>query len=628
MSGNAGGELIADIISTSVPPEVAHPHGKNSLALNDGVGTEDPYRAKRLSVAVDVEADAGRRASAIERENYPLPTEEEARTLRKVADSIPKTAYLLCIVEFAERASYYGVQTVFSNFMQFPLPEGGNGAGAPAPGTEDTAGALGRGEQFSVAIGLLFLFLAYVIPIFGGWLADAKLGRFRTILIGVLICGVSHIIMIIGAIPSVLQAGHAIGPFMLSLILLAIGAGIFKPNVAPTVLDQYQHQKSYTKVLASGEKVVVDPEVTVQRIMLYFYAFINVGAFFAIATTYSEKIVGYWLAFLLPAILYFSLPFLLWYLTNKLIKYPPDGSALTKVYKILKTAIVQSKGVVWKKNFLDSAKPSRLAEQGTASSTVTWSERDVEDVKRTFSACGIFLYFVIYNINDGGIGSVATSQGATMLTKGAPNDLLGNFNPLTIIIFVPFMSYVVYPGLRKYNIKFGRISRITFGFVLATASGVAGAIVQWKIYELSPCGYYATTCDDVAPISIWWQIINVSLGAISEVFANVTAYEVAYSRSPPGMRALVLAIFLFTTALSYALGEVITPAILDPHLIWVWAGPTIALAVQTVIFWFRYRKYNDDEFMIDDSDFNEKVFEQSSQEVHGNAPKTVDGKGA
>lgn len=36
---------------------------------------------------------------------------------------------------------------------------------------------------------------------------------------------------------------------------------IFKPNVAPTVLDQYRHQKAYTRVLPNGEKVVVDPEV-------------------------------------------------------------------------------------------------------------------------------------------------------------------------------------------------------------------------------------------------------------------------------------------------------------------------------------------------------------------------------
>ena len=150
-----------------------------------------------------------------------------------------------------------------------------------------------------------------MIPIPGGWLADAKLGRFKTILLGVLICGVSHVIMIVGAIPSVLQAGNGMAPFMISLILLAIGAGIFKPNVAPTVLDQYGHQKPYVKTLNSGEQVIVDPEVTVQRTMLIFYGLINVGAFFPVATVYSEKLIGFWLAFLLPGIIFFLLPTLL-----------------------------------------------------------------------------------------------------------------------------------------------------------------------------------------------------------------------------------------------------------------------------------------------------------------------------
>jgi len=223
MLSTAGGELINDIIATSVPAAVAHPHGKNTFALEDGAATQDPGFAKRASV--DVEAIGERTASVAEREEYPIPTEDEARTLRKVADAIPNTAYLLCIVELAERASYYGVQTVFSNFMQYPLPPGGNGAGATPKGSQETAGALGKGEQFSVAMGLLFLFLAYVVPIFGGWVADTKLGRFRTILIGVLICGVAHIIMICGTIPSVLRAGNGIAPFMISLFLLAIGAG-------------------------------------------------------------------------------------------------------------------------------------------------------------------------------------------------------------------------------------------------------------------------------------------------------------------------------------------------------------------------------------------------------------------
>lgn len=343
--------------------------------------------------------------------------------------------------------------------MQYPLPKGGNGAGAPPRGTQETAGALGKGIQFSVAIGLLFLFLAYVIPIFGGWIADSKLGRYKTILIGVLICGVSHIIMICGAIPSVLQAGHGIAPFMVSLFLLAIGAGTFKPNIAPTILDQYRHQKPYTRVLKSGEKVVVDPESTVQRIMLIFYALINVGAFFAIATTYSEKYVGYWLAFLTPGIIYFLLPVLLWYLNNKLIKYPPDGSALTKVWKIVTIAFKYNKGNPFAKGFWDAAKPSELRDRGVHTfmgKEISWTNKDVEDVKRTMMACMIFLYFPICkyiasgvrlgseqygllisladNCNDGGIGSVLTAQGSTMTTNGAPNDLLNNFNPLTIIV--------------------------------------------------------------------------------------------------------------------------------------------------------------------------------------------------
>ncbi|EME83217.1 uncharacterized protein MYCFIDRAFT_45904, partial [Pseudocercospora fijiensis CIRAD86] len=532
------------------------------------------------------------------------PTEEEASTLRKVADKIPKTAWLLCIVEFSERASYYGVKTVFSNFMQFPLPEGGNGAGAPARGTQDTAGALGRGLQFSNAFVLLFAFLAYIIPIFGAWIADTKLGRFKTVVIGVVVCGVSHVIMVVGAIPSVLQAGNGIAPFLISFFLLALGAGLFKPNVAPIVLDQYEHQKPYTKTLSGGERVIVDPEVTVQKTMLVFYGFINVGAFFMIATSYSAKYVGFWLAYLLPGIVYFLLPALLWFLYPRLQKYPPDGSALTKTFRIIRAAFKRSNGKFWKhETFWLNVMPSHLEAQGITTingKALSWTDKDVDDVRRTMVACAIFLYYPIYHLNDGGIGSVLTSQGSTLTTNGAPNDLLNNFNPITVIVATPLLSYVVYPALRRMKINFGRISRITFGFILAMSSSVIGAIIQWRIYKTSPCGYQATECDigtGVSPILIWVQVPIQILGALSECFCNVTAYELAYARSPDGMRSLVVALFLATTALSNALGEIISPVIKDPYLIWIWAGPAIALALQTVIFWFRYRKFNDDEYV-------------------------------
>jgi proton-dependent oligopeptide transporter, POT family len=247
-----------------------------------------------------------------------------------------------------------------------------------------------------------------------------------------------------------------------------------------------------------------------------------------------------------------------------LIKKPALGSELTQFFKIVGSAIKHNKGKLWGKHFWDAAKPSVLAQKGI---TVSWTDKAVNDVSRTLEACVVFLYFPIWNLNDGGVGAVQSNQGAAMTLDGAPNDLMNNFNSLTIIVFTPILSHGLYPLLNKYNIKFGRISRMTCGFLLAALSGVIGAIVQYRVYETSPCGYNASNCDGVSPISLWWQLPNVMLGAISELFCNVTAYEMAYARAPPNMKSVVMSLFLFNTALSSALGEILVPAIVDPYLV-------------------------------------------------------------
>jgi dipeptide/tripeptide permease len=205
---------------------VAEPHGRSSYAPVEAIG--QPYHDKSPE-GHDIESVPTE--ERIDDPDYPLPTEEEKSTLRRVADHIPAVSFALCTVEFAERASYYGVVNIFSNFMQFPLPAGGNGAGAPPKGTQQTAGALGKGLQFSNAFVLLFTFLAYVIPIFGAWLADTRLGRYKTITLGVFICGVAHVVLIIGAIPSVLQGGNAIAPYLIAFFILAFGAGMCFSNM-------------------------------------------------------------------------------------------------------------------------------------------------------------------------------------------------------------------------------------------------------------------------------------------------------------------------------------------------------------------------------------------------------------
>lgn len=234
-------------------------------------------------------------------------------------------------------------------------------------------------------------------------------------------------------------------------------------------------------------------------------------------------------------------------------------------------AFKYNKKRIFRAGFLEAAKPTELRERGVTTyrgKAFDWTDNDCDELGRTLEACMIFLYFPIWIINDGGVGNLLTIQGSTMTTNGAPNDLLSNFNSLAIIITIPILSHGIYPLLRRRNIKYGRISRIMTGFTLAWISGIIGAIVQWKVYQTAPCGYQATNCAEagtsVSPISIWWQLPNVTLGAISECFVNVTGYELAYARSAPGMKAIVFSFFLFTTALAYALGEVLTPAIADP----------------------------------------------------------------
>ncbi|VDB83187.1 unnamed protein product [Peniophora sp. CBMAI 1063] len=166
------------------------------------------------------------------------PTTLELATLRRVSAPVPWPAYLVCFAELAERASYFGCTAVFTNFIQRPLPIGGNGAGAPPAGTQETAGALGLGLPAASGISLTFSFLALALPIFAGVLADTRLGMFKMIFIASLIGIVGHVVLVVAAVPTVLRTGHAIIPFAIALFILAIASAAIKACVTPIITHQ------------------------------------------------------------------------------------------------------------------------------------------------------------------------------------------------------------------------------------------------------------------------------------------------------------------------------------------------------------------------------------------------------
>ncbi|KAF7590677.1 hypothetical protein BBP40_002569 [Aspergillus hancockii] len=57
---------------------------------------------------------------------------------------------------------------------------------------------------------------------------------------------------------------------------------------------------AFIKTLKSGERVIVDPELTVERMFMWFYWAVNIGALSPLITVNVEAKVSFWLASLIP----------------------------------------------------------------------------------------------------------------------------------------------------------------------------------------------------------------------------------------------------------------------------------------------------------------------------------------
>ncbi|KAF9510756.1 hypothetical protein BS47DRAFT_1299831 [Hydnum rufescens UP504] len=540
------------------------------------------------------------------------PTEEERSgpfALRRIPDKIPWSAYLIGIVEMAERFSYYGSTAVFTNFIQRPLPAGSRtGAG----GKYRTSGALGLGTQASQGLTTFNTFWVYVIPLFGAYIADTKLGRYKTICWAVAIAVVGHILLIISAIPTVIDKPHAaVGVFSLAIIIMGIGTGGFKSNVSPLVAEQYKVTAQRVKTLPDGTRVIIDPALTTARIYLYFYLLINVGALGGqIGMTYAEKYVGFWLAYTLPTVFFLLAPIVLFLGRNMYQRSPPNRSILADALHVWGTALHGTWSLNplktlrnWRRpDFWEKAKPSKIMSGGGPSGTgerPAWLHFDdvfVDEVKRGFKACQVFVFYPFYWIAYNQINNNLTSQAATMAVHGVPNDVINNLDPFALIIFIPICDYVFYPFLYRIGVRFTPIKRIFTGFMTGTAAMIWSLVVQIYIYRESPCGNQADNCGDkYANLNVWIQTGSYVLIAFSEIFASITGLEYAFTKAPKRMRSLVVSLFLFTSAIAAAIGEALNPLAADPLLVWNYGAAAIISGVAGIAFWICFRHLDKEE---------------------------------
>jgi proton-dependent oligopeptide transporter, POT family len=288
-----------------------------------------------------------------------------------------------------------------TNYIQQALPAGSTtGAG----GANGQSGALGMGQRASTGITTFNTFWQYLMPLLGAWVADAHWGRYKTISVALGIDIIGHIIVVISAIPPVITTQHgSLACLIIAILVIGFGTGGFKPNINPLIVEQIPTKHMQVITLESGERVIVDPAITISRVYNWFYLFINVGSLIGQLTmVYAEKYVGFYLAFLLPTCLLCLCPLVMWSGRKIYEKRPATGSVLGKAFR---TWILAMKGrwslnpwTTWKRlhsgDFWDSVKPSKLGERRPK--WMTFDDAFVDELRRGFSACAVFCWYPIY----------------------------------------------------------------------------------------------------------------------------------------------------------------------------------------------------------------------------------------
>jgi POT family proton-dependent oligopeptide transporter len=150
----------------------------------------------------------------------------------------PEGLSTLFFVELWERFSYYGMRALLVLFMVAPLASGGLGF--------DTKQAALIYGNYAMAV--------YMLAIPGGFIADKMLGARRSVLLGGSVIALGHFSM---AVPTLMN-------FYLGLVLIALGTGLFKPNISVLVGGLYGQDDPRRD---SGFSI--------------FYMGINIGAFIA-----------------------------------------------------------------------------------------------------------------------------------------------------------------------------------------------------------------------------------------------------------------------------------------------------------------------------------------------------------
>jgi POT family proton-dependent oligopeptide transporter len=392
--------------------------------------------------------------------------------------------------EAAERFSFYGMKTILVVFMMRHLL---SATGAPA----------GMKEAESREWMHLFVASAYFFPIIGGLVADAFLGKYRTILLLSIVYCLGHFCLALMDMPGwFLQATlEPRGWLLAGLGLIAVGAGGIKPCVSAHVGDQFSHSNRHL----------------LERVFGWFYFAINFGSFFStLLTPWLLEHYGPGWAFGVPGILMALATLVFWLGRNRFVHVPPRGATY----------------------FRETFGPEGLA----------------AILKLVPLYLLVAVFWSLYDQTGGAWVQQAERMNRHFLGIDWLESQIQAINPLLILAFIPLFGMVIYPVIGRL-LDFTPLRRILVGFALAVAAFAISAHAQGLIDAEAA----RLTADGLGPEaarwpSVVWQLAAFVVITAAEVLVSITCLEFSYTQAPPQMKSLVMSLYL----LSVSLGNLFT----------------------------------------------------------------------
>ncbi|OAY23763.1 protein NRT1/ PTR FAMILY 5.10 [Manihot esculenta] len=451
-----------------------------------------------------------------------------------------RSASFILGVELAERFSYYGIASNIITYLTGPI----------------SMSMATAAENVNAWTGFSFLF-----PLVAAFVADAFLGRYRTIVVGCVICILGLGFLTISSFsasncPSINTSTSSCSPsqfqvvfFFFSLYLVAFGQGGYKPCVQAFGADQFDER---------------DPMESIAKSSFFNWWFFSMCSGILVARLiliYIQDNLNWTFGFGIPCIV-MVIALFIFLLGSKTYRYSikvEEKSAFQRIGQVFVATIrnwCSSSSIISLEEEVCQSLPHHSSNQFKFLDKALFecSLNEVEEAKALFRLIPIWASCLLFGVVDAQFSTLVTKQGATMERSISPGfDIppasLQSLPTLTIILFIPIYDRIIIPrarNLTKNPSGITMLQRIGTGMFFSALCMAIAAVVEMKRLKVAREFGLVDKPNVTVPMSIWWLIPQYVVDGVADVLTSVGMQEFFYDQVPRELRSVGLSLYIST----------------------------------------------------------------------------------